>query len=483
MRARLWPVLLAVAALLAAQAATADPVGRYPYVAPAGGLTTFDGNFNWPAGQPLADRPYVGGRFGYQRGPLWALELAGGMTPTTEDVVGGAGVSFLHATANLVMSPWASSIGGPYFFIGGGAGRLSTSQTEELSSGEAQLNQGLLEAGGGLRLWLTDGVGIRLEAREARWLPREARGAPGVNYFTLSAGLTFALGAKGRDTDGDGVPDSRDRQPGTPRGAQVDQFGVAIDEDVDGVPNGIDRQNNTPKGALVDQYGVAIDSDHDGVPDGIDQCPDTPVGCVADARGCTVDSDGDGVCDGLDKCPDSLRGCGVDKDGCLVDTDTDGVCDSLDQCPDTPAGTRVDSVGCAVADTIAFERGIVPLRRIYFETGRAILLPESEITLRAVGDTLARYPNLRIEIQGHTDSRGADGYNQALSRARAQAVRTYLLRNFRLMPRNLVARGYGPSQPEVSPETTDEDYLKNRRVMLKVLNPEVLPSNVKIETR
>jgi hypothetical protein len=345
MRARLWPVLLAVVALLAAQAVKADPVGRYLYLSPTGGFTTFDSNLRWLTGHHLSDKPYVGARLGYQLTPLWALELAAGVTPTAEDTTGGASVSFSHASANFVVTPWSTRIGGPYFFVGGGAGSLSESGT---SSGGVDLSgihfhQGLLEGGSGLRLWLSDAVGLRVEAREARWLNKNP-GQPSVNYFTLSAGVTFALGAKGRDTDGDGVPDSRDRQADTPRGAKVDQFGVAIDEDADGVPNGIDRQDNTPKGALVDQYGVAIDSDHDTVPDGIDQCPDTPVGCVVDTKGCSVDSDNDGVCDGLDKCPNSPRGCSVDKDGCPIDTDKDGVCDSLDKCPDTPAGTKIDSV-------------------------------------------------------------------------------------------------------------------------------------------
>ena len=59
MRARLWTALLAAACMFAAQAASADPVGRYLYVAPMGGFTTFDGDFNWPEGHPLADKTYV----------------------------------------------------------------------------------------------------------------------------------------------------------------------------------------------------------------------------------------------------------------------------------------------------------------------------------------------------------------------------------------------------------------------------------------
>jgi OOP family OmpA-OmpF porin len=60
------------------------------------------------------------------------------------------------------------------------------------------------------------------------------------------------------------------------------------------------------------------DSDGDGVPDSKDQCPGTPVGVKVDAKGCPLDADGDGVADYLDKCPDTPKGVKVDKDGCAV---------------------------------------------------------------------------------------------------------------------------------------------------------------------
>ena len=59
-----------------------------------------------------------------------------------------------------------------------------------------------------------------------------------------------------------------------------------------------------------------MDSDADGVPDSIDKCPDTPKGVKVDKDGCPIDSDGDGVTDYLDKCPDTPKGVKVDKDGC-----------------------------------------------------------------------------------------------------------------------------------------------------------------------
>ena len=452
MRARLWPVLLAVVALLAAQAATADPVGRYLYVSPMGGFTVFDSDFNWPDGHPLADKLYMGGRLGYQRGPLWALELAGGVTPTVEDVGGGANVSFLHATANLVMSPWATRVGGPYFFVGGGAGRLSTDPTEGLSSDAARLNQGLLEAGGGVRLWLTDALGLRLEAREAHWLPKDTQGAPSVNYLTLSAGLTLAIGAQGRDTDGDAVPDSRDKCP------------------------------DTPRGATVDAKGCPIDTDGDAVFDGLDKCAETPKGCTVGKTGCQSDADGDGVLDGIDQCPNSIKGCTIDAKGCTSDADGDGVCDGIDQCPDTPAGLKVDSVGCVIElverETELMDTGKIRLQNIQFDTGKAILKPESFQTLDVVGTLLTQWPQLKLEVGGHTDNVGGTALNQKLSLARAESVLSYMNGKYAALDSTrFTVKGYGKSKPLV-PNVSDEDRAQNRRVEFTVLNKEVLTKEV-----
>jgi len=59
-----------------------------------------------------------------------------------------------------------------------------------------------------------------------------------------------------------------------------------------------------------------MDADGDGVVDSLDRCPNTPRGAKVDAKGCPLDSDGDGVYDYLDKCPDTPRGLAVDNKGC-----------------------------------------------------------------------------------------------------------------------------------------------------------------------
>ena len=217
----------------------------------------------------------------------------------------------------------------------------------------------------------------------------------------------------------------------------------------------------------------AVDMDGDGVFDRIDHCPNTPKGCTVDKWGCPIDSDGDGVCDGLDQCPDTPHGEKVDEHGCSEGQRAGATQGKAEAMPAQPAPTNE-------IERQLVETGRIRLENVYFETASSRLLPESEETLREVGRALEKYPDLRIEIEGHTDTRGWAQYNMRLSQARAEAVRSFLLQYFHLRPDHYQARGYGETRPETA-ERNQEELLRNRRVVLRVLNPEVLPKGVSIE--
>ena len=95
-----------------------------------------------------------------------------------------------------------------------------------------------------------------------------------------------------------------------------------------------------------------------------------------------------------------------------------------------------------------------------------------------MGRILARWPQLRIEVAGHTDSQGAEDHNQRLSERRAQSVLDYLSQNFPdVRFGQFQVRGYGETQ-SIDTNDTKEGRARNRRVEFRVLNREVLKRSV-----
>ncbi|MFA5588135.1 MAG: thrombospondin type 3 repeat-containing protein, partial [Mariniphaga sp.] len=255
-----------------------------------------------------------------------------------------------------------------------------------------------------------------------------------------------------KDSDGDGVPDKRDKCPDTPPGVQVDEHGCPLDRDGDGVPDYLDKCPDTPGLAKFDG---CPDTDGDGVPDHLDKCPNTPPGVQVDEHGCPLDSDGDGVPDYLDKCPNTPHGVEVDEHGCPLDSDGDGVPDYLDKCPNTPRGVAVDEHGCPLEEELN-------IPTIYFDFDKANLRPEAVAELDKLVQTLSGSREYSIVVGGHTCDIGASSYNMKLSERRAQSVVKYLLTKG-ISNAYVGSNYYGETKPAL-PNTSIENRRKNRRV-------------------
>ena len=223
---------------------------------------------------------------------------------------------------------------------------------------------------------------------------------------------------------------------------------------------------------------VVLDTDGDGVPNDRDKCLDTPAGVKVDLDGCPLDMDGDGVYDYLDKCPDTPRGVKVDANGCPLDTDGDGVYDYLDKCPGTKKGVKVDANGCPPpkaaearvapkAAATAIEKQIVEKGRVtlnvQFDTNKAVVKPAYEKDIRELADAMTAHPELKIMIEGHTDSVGADKYNMNLSQKRADAIKNVLVKKYKVDPARLTAKGFGETKP-IADNKTKAGRQQNRRV-------------------
>ena len=120
-----------------------------------------------------------------------------------------------------------------------------------------------------------------------------------------------------------------------------------------------------------------------------------------------------------------------------------------------------------VLETKDTPRGlVVSMPDVLFDSGSYTLKPAARERLARISGIVLAYPDLRLEIEGHTDSIGSDAYNQALSEKRAGSVRDYLVDNG-VSINNVIARGLGKGSP-VADNSTAAGRKLNRRVEMIV---------------
>jgi len=234
-----------------------------------------------------------------------------------------------------------------------------------------------------------------------------------------------------------------------------------LDRDGDGI-NDVDD-------ACPDQPGIAAlkgcpDKDGDGIADKDDACPD--VAGLAKYKGCPIpDTDGDGINDEDDKCPD-VKGY-ARYQGCPIpDTDGDGINDEEDKCPDRPG--PASNQGCPEIKKEIIEKVNIAAKNIFFATGSYKLLPKSFKSLNEVASIMKDDDQLKLQIDGHTDSQGDDAKNQILSENRANSVKTYLISKG-ISAERMNSTGYGETKP-IADNKTAAGRAKNRRVEMTVTN-------------
>lgn len=315
----------------------------------------------------------------------------------------------------------------------------------------------------GLLTWSFGGVEKAPEPECPMGLPL----APDSLRDTVVVVDTVVVADTLRDADSDGVLDSLDQCPNTPEGFPVDSVGCPVDEDHDGVTDSLDKCLGTPAGIEVGRDGCPLDFDQDGVPNFKDLCPNTPPNTGVDSVGCAMDEDQDGVPDNRDQCPLTPKGAPVDTTGCPMDSDKDGVPDYLDKCPNTLRGVKVDKVGCPVNKK---ENLDLLKKGINFKTASTMLTKASYKTLNDIVALLVKFPDVSLEIQGHTDNVGKDDYNDNLSQGRAQSAVDYIISKGIDINR-LRAKGYGAHKP-IADNKTKKGRAQNRRVELVPFYPD-----------
>jgi OOP family OmpA-OmpF porin len=147
-----------------------------------------------------------------------------------------------------------------------------------------------------------------------------------------------------------------------------------------------------------------------------------------------------------------------------IDSDRDGVADDQDKCPDTPLSYAVDDSGCPIpVEEVARVELLVN-----FAFDKAEVRPEYYSEIEGVARFMRQYPDVVVELEGHTDNRGTDEYNLGLSQRRANAVMGELVNRFDVAASRVSARGFGESQP-VTSNASDAGRAENRRVITVII--------------
>ena len=300
--------------------------------------------------------------------------------------------------------------------------------------------------------------------------PDRARAIVGLRYTTPAR--RAAVADPDRDSDGDGIADRLDRCPQRPGPGSNDGCPLGErDSDGDGV---LDAQDRCP-----DQFGPREnggcpdpDSDGDGVPDRLDQCP-LQIG-VRELGGCPrPDRDHDGVPDDADRCPDKPGP--QENQGCPdFDSDGDGFVDRLDKCPFEPETWNGvdDDDGCpdqpaALVNLVGDK--IVLSEPLLFDKDGAVVDKRSFKLLGVVAHLLRVHQEiLKLRVEGHMDGKTAPLAGLELSRARAAAVRRWLIDEGHVEGRRLTAQGFGADRPIAD----NRDFIgraKNRRIELVIM--------------
>jgi outer membrane protein OmpA-like peptidoglycan-associated protein len=215
-----------------------------------------------------------------------------------------------------------------------------------------------------------------------------------------------------------------------------------------------------------------LDTDKDGLYDDEDACPTEPEDKdgFQDADGCPdPDNDQDGILDAVDKCPlepedkDGFE----DADGCPdPNNDKDRLNDPEDKCPNEYAETE-DGCPKKYQLVVVTEKKIELKQTIYFDFNKASIKPISFPLLNEVALAMKDHANIRVRIEGHTDSRGNDGYNLNLSQRRAESVRSFLI-SAGVGPERMEPRGFGETVP-IADNRTEAGRAQNRRVEFIIL--------------
>src|SRR3989339_656979 len=353
----------------------------------------------------------------------------------------------------------------PYVFIGGGGLHYDLKSYDRPNAHDFQNPPVAVEeegwtamvpAGLGTKIKLTETILLEVQASFTYTFTENLNfyktpETPNDAYVGLGLGLTFQGDRGTSDDDMDGLMKKEEKLLGTdPKNPDTDGDGLKDGEEVT-------KYKTDP---------LKVDTDGDRLNDG-----DEVLKYKTDPL--KADTDSDGLSDYAELITNKT-------DPLKADTDGDGLKDGEEITNFKTDPLKKDTDGGTVDDGVEVKRGTNPLNAdddvvkvgvpmilegVTFATGKADITPESAIILEQSLKTMNIYPEIEVEIGGHTDTVGKKSSNVKLSQKRADSVKDWLVSKG-VDSKRITTKGYGPDQPIV-PNDTPENKRKNRRIEFK----------------
>jgi len=401
----------------------------------------------------------LGVRFAYFLHDMVGVEIEGGwVRATTKNTGDGASIFNVRAQA-IVQKRFDRVV--PFGSLGLGVWRVSSD--DDILGSDTDM---LLQAGVGVRLFVTDAIALRGEFRYLRGPSQQPPYHLNAGYAEFMVGVSFVPTFGGAT------------EPEPPKVVvvvppKVDTDGDSVTDDVDSCPNEAEDRD-----LFDDTDGCPDpDNDQDGIPDADDKCSmdaEDKDG-YQDDDGCVDrDNDNDGVADAQDACPAEVedRDTYRDGDGCPdPDNDKDGIVDTSDKCPnDAEVINGVDDDdGCpdrGDALVVLSTDRLEMLAPITFTKDK--LSKDSLNVLAQVAGMLRQHSQiLRLRITVHVHPTNNADADQANSDRRGAAIRDWLVEKG-IDKKRLEVRGFGGSKPLV-PKKAKSAALINDRIELIIL--------------
>ncbi len=414
--------------------------------------------------------------------------------------------SIIPITIRFRVSPFLLNGWNPYVYLGGGVMKFTRDvlpQTPTNVTTEDAGWIGIIPAGIGAEFALSERVLLDFSLGGALSstydLDSYKSGGEDIwdSYLNAALGLSFTGENCKSDKDKDGLGKCDEVKIGTdPKNPDTDGDGLndgeeylnlktnplQTDTDTDGL-------NDYDEVKVTNTNPIIADTDNEGLNDGdeVNKYKTDPLKTDSDTDKLSdfdeistyktnplkPDSDGEGLTDG-----DEVTK--YKTDPLKADTDMDELTDYAEVMTHKTNPLKIDTDGGTIGDGVEVKRGTDPLdpkddvvkigvpivlEGITFATNKSNITPESELILATALKTLQTYPEIFVEISGHTDNVGSNSSNQKLSQRRADSVRGWLLSKGILADR-ITAVGYGEESPRVGNDTEDNRRL-NRRIEFK----------------